>query len=167
MRNNLRYFIGGVTVVVILIAVVGFMNYNSEKSGYIKLSKVYEEFELTKEYDKQMKDIQFKRKYLLDSLQMDIARSDSSGDKPTILLQRKQAFYGLSQQFEEDNDRLVKSMNEQIWKQINQYLQEYGKERSYTYIYGADGSGQLMYAADAKDITSDVTLYINTKYKGK
>lgn len=163
----MKYFVAGILVVVVLVAIVGFVSYSSEKSGYVKLSKVYEEFELTKEYDKQMKDIQFKRKYLLDSLQMDITRSDSSSDNPTVLIQRKQAFYGLSQQFEEDNDRLVKSMNEQIWKQINQYLQEYGKEKSYTYIYGADGSGQLMYAAEAKDITTDVSLYINAKYKGK
>ena len=49
---------------------------------------------------------------------------------------------------------------------LNDVILDYGKENECDYILGADGSGSLMYAKDSDDITKDVLVYINNKYKG-
>jgi outer membrane protein len=45
-------------------------------------------------------------------------------------------------------------------------MQDYGKKHGYDFIYGAQGSGNLMYANGQKNITDEVLKYINERYQG-
>ena len=54
----------------------------------------------------------------------------------------------------------------EIWKQINQYISDYGHANDLNFIYGATGSGNLMFARDAYDITEEVIEYCNKRYEG-
>jgi Skp family chaperone for outer membrane proteins len=49
---------------------------------------------------------------------------------------------------------------------MNQYVKDFGSKYGYTYIFGADGSGFLMYSLEANNITKEVKEYINSRYKG-
>ncbi len=67
-------------------------------------------------------------------------------------------------------DELAKKTSEsleQIWNQLNSYVQEYGQEHGYDYILGATGDGGIMYASEAKNLNEEVISYINDKYNGK
>ena len=70
------------------------------------------------------------------------------------------------QKFDEDNQRTYDDYEKQIWKQVNQYMKDFGVENNYTYILGAEGSWQLMYAKENNNITKEVVEFINKKYKG-
>lgn len=39
-------------------------------------------------------------------------------------------------------------------------------KKGYRYIFGAEGSGVLMYADERNNITKEVIEYINARYKG-
>jgi outer membrane protein len=89
-------------------------------------------------------------------------------DKEIKLFQiRKQDYLSKEKQFDEDDQRLAEQYSQQIWKQINQYVSDYGKENNFSFIYGASGNGAIMYAQDKYDVTIELTSYINEKYKGE
>jgi len=48
---------------------------------------------------------------------------------------------------------------------INDYLKEFGKDQGYTYILGANGSGNVVYAKDGLNITQEVLDGLNASYK--
>jgi len=50
---------------------------------------------------------------------------------------------------------------------INDFLKSYGKENGYEYILGATGTGNMLYAKDAYNITKEVLASINNKYKSE
>jgi outer membrane protein len=56
---------------------------------------------------------------------------------------------------------------DELWKQINEYVQQFGKENHYKVILGANGTGSLMYSDKALDITPELTSYINSRYAGE
>lgn len=49
---------------------------------------------------------------------------------------------------------------------INDYVKEYGKKHNYKIIFGASGSGTIMYADDAADLTVEVLEGLNAEYQG-
>ena len=50
---------------------------------------------------------------------------------------------------------------------INDYVKEYGKKKGYDIIFGASGSGNVMYASEASDLTEDVLKGLNAEFEGK
>lgn len=48
--------------------------------------------------------------------------------------------------------------------EINAYIKQYGKAQGYTFILGATESGNIVYAADGTDITSEVLKGLNDQY---
>ena len=47
---------------------------------------------------------------------------------------------------------------------ILKYAQRYGKKNGYTFIFGKNQAGSVIYGAEAKDITEVVTKAINEDY---
>jgi outer membrane protein len=91
--------------------------------------------------------------------------SDKEGQKN--LLRSKQLYNRLAQEFQGNNKADEERYSREIWQQINQYTKDFGKKNGYAVIYGANGSGSIMYADTTLDITAPVLLYINERYEGK
>ncbi|HXA01110.1 MAG TPA: OmpH family outer membrane protein [Cytophagaceae bacterium] len=142
-------------------------NNNDTKTRYIITSKIFKEFKGTKELEKKFVALQDKQKYILDSLGLEIQTLEKfSRSNSGILFKKKQTYDQLSAQFSQSNQEQYKQYSEGIWKQINQYLNDYGKENHLSYIYGADGTGSLMYADSTLNVTEHVIAFINKKYEG-
>ena len=75
-------------------------------------------------------------------------------------------YFSKKKNFTEDNQRVEKEYEEQILKQLNQFIYDYGKENGIDFIYGASGNGNLMYASDKYDITETIIKYVNQRYSG-
>lgn len=150
-------------------------NNGKDKLAWVNLTKVYNEFAYKKELENKLTKTQQARKTIIDSAEFELKvlsrqiKAEDGKDKSKIALfeVKRDNYLNKKKEFEDDNDVLQKQYNEQILTQINQYLKDFGKEGKYTYIYGADGSGGLMYASESSDITEEVIKYINEKYKGK
>jgi outer membrane protein len=149
---------------------------NTPKVGYIKIQSVYAEFTLKKELEKKIISVTSARKNILDSMEiklkaMNLAFKNIKDNK--VLEQKKEEFKEESEQyflkkksFTEDNERTRKDYEDQILKQLNQYIYDYGKQHELDFIYGASGNGSMMYGSDKYDITEAILNYVNECYSG-
>lgn len=147
----------------------------NSKLGWVNINEIYTEFVFKKELEKKLLETKQARKGILDSLELELKilskeiQSENGKSKERIALfeVKRENYLNKKQQLEDDNSVMEGQYNEQILNQLNQYLKDYGKENKFRYIFGTSGSGSLMYAEEADDITKDVIVYINEKYKGK
>ncbi|KAA3624111.1 MAG: OmpH family outer membrane protein [Flavobacterium sp.] len=54
-----------------------------------------------------------------------------------------------------------------IINDINDYIKEFGKVNNYRIIFGASGSGNIMYADSSTDLTEEVLEGLNNQYETK
>lgn len=145
--------------------------------AFVKLQKVYGEFTFKKELEKKITDVTSARKNILDSMELRLKSMglDLQHEKDKkIALQKREELRMRSEEyllkkkgFLEDNERFSKDYEEQVLKQLNQYIFNYGKEKGIDIIYGANGNGSIMYGSDRFDISEDVLKYVNEQYAGK
>ncbi|HTA63068.1 MAG TPA: OmpH family outer membrane protein [Bacteroidia bacterium] len=166
-----------IVLIVLLITTLSYNLYdgmNKPKTGYISLQEVFNSFDMKKEYEKKLTATKNSRKKLLDSLEMELKilgkkiQSDNGKNKEdlTVFSVKRDDFLEKKKVQEEDNKMQTKKYDQEILTQLNQYVRDYGKENNYTYIFGNDGNGSLMYAKETKEITKEITNYINEKYRG-
>lgn len=164
-------------IALVALALGGFAAYKANQSAkiaYVELGTVFSEFEMTKQYKTKLEATVLARKAVLDSLELGLkakSRSINALGKATDnviedFTYNKEYYLEKAQQFEEDNQALKQKFDAEINKQLNQYLKDYGEKGGYKYIFGANGSGNLMYANEGDNVTPQVIIYINERYKG-
>ncbi len=144
------------------------------KTAYVTNAKLYSEFEMSKELDGRMKEVQLARKSIMDSLSLELNRleqmvnNQKATDNDLKLFERvKNEYIVKQQQFVEDNNILTQQYQQQISSQLNQYLKDFTEESGYDYIFGATGNGSLMGAKEEYDVTNKALEYINKRYRGE
>lgn len=167
-----------VVIAVVALFFSGFAWWKSSANGkiaFVQMDELYNSFAMKQQLETKLKNTQQARKFIIDSLALQIQQMQQefnqlpkidSSDLRVYNL-RQQHFYQQKQQFEEDNEVLAKQYTDQIWGQINQYTNDYGKANGFQYIFGAAGDGVLMYASETQNITAQVKTYINERYNGK
>lgn len=133
----------------------------TERPGqaYVVNQSIFNGFKGTKELNKKLDAVKEEHKQILDSLLIQIEKNDDN--------ERMRFFTERSEAFQMKEQQLSERYTQQIWKQINTYLDEYGAQNEYELIFGANGSGALMYASEVSDITDSVLEYINRRYEGE
>lgn len=162
-------------VVALFAALAIYIKATQKQTAFVKVTELYNEFDMKKELEANYMQIEKGRKAQLDSLEIELKLmnkrfdAEGTGNKEMVnLFEMKRENYLLKkQQFEEDNALMQQTYNADIMKQLNQYVSDFGVENKYEYIFGAEGSGAIMHAEKSKDITNEVKTYINAKYKGK
>tara|TARA_R110002072_G_scaffold7503_2_gene40920 strand:+ start:719478 stop:720011 length:534 start_codon:yes stop_codon:yes gene_type:complete len=81
------------------------------------------------------------------------------------LLSNKQQQIGnyqqaIQKQIQEEDQKATQT----VMNDINDYIQEFGKKNSYKIIFGASGSGNIMYADPASDLTEKVLEGLNADF---
>ena len=145
------------------------------KMVYIEMGKVYEEFQLSKELNKELETILASRKQITDSLfetlrknTQDIKYQEKKSKEDIQKLAKLEEEYLYRQeQFQKENQTTSSEYNTKIWNQINQFVQDYGKEHKLTMVFGANGQGNIMYGEGGINETSAVIEYINNRYNDK
>lgn len=144
-----------------------------KKTGYVQIQKVFNEFIYKKEMEARLKKVKEVRNRELDSLEMqlkilfkEIELDRKNLEKQALFQAKKEEFIKKRDAYTEDYEKSVAQYNEVIIKQMNQYIKEFGEDKSYGYIFGTDGKGNLMYADSVNDLTKDIISYINQKYAG-
>lgn len=165
------------TVIIAAAAILGLTAMDTGRSGiaYINTAEVYNEFTLKKELETKLNDVQTRRKTILDSMKISLQGLTMRMEQQTKLSEKemnefnqiRQQYMRTEQEFDEDNQALANQYSEQIWKQLNQYISDFGKEHNYKYILGTNGEGVVMYADESENITSQVKEYVNSRYGGK
>lgn len=171
-KYNLTIFL----VLINLFLFIGYMFYQEAtkpKVAYLELQKVFNEFSMTKEMSADIDKIQKTQDAQLDTIALRIElfkRIYGASNSPAIIdsvKQKEYEYYIKKQSFDDNLNKLTSNHNEKIWKQLNQYISEFGRDNNYDYLHGASGNGSIMYADSSNNITKELIIYVNNKYDGK
>lgn len=171
--NKLQWIVG-VVLILMVIGIAVWVWLAIPKTAYINTEEVYNDFKLKKELEQKLKKTESTKAKVLDSLRMELQllSEDIQGNKVTqgekinkfnIL---KRNYLGQEEAFAKQQEELTAQYSSQIWKQLNQFVKEFGENNHYDYIYGVHGQGNLMYASEQENITSEVKEFVNDKYEG-
>ncbi|HEX8269342.1 MAG TPA: OmpH family outer membrane protein [Flavobacterium sp.] len=158
--------------------------YFSQKNGnelvYVDVNKLIEGYSRTKVekalFEKKALTIKAKVDTLIGDWQNELKIYERERSSlSTKELQLKQELLSSKQSqinaFQENYQKQIQEeetkMTRTIVNDINDYIKEYGEKNGHTIIFGAGGTGNIMYADDASDLTDDVLKQINAAYDKK
>ncbi len=168
----MKKWIGISALIVILVVAAGFMFNKRASIAYVDLRYLFDNFEYTKELKTDMLRVQGARQKVLDSMEFElkIISKELDANKREDLKRKfevkKDDLIVARRRFEEDNLALTDQFDKKILTQLNQFVQDYGKDHGYSMIIGTEGSGNVMYAKEDLDISKDVLKFINNRFKG-
>jgi outer membrane protein len=137
---------------------------SAPKTAFVSNTVLYEKFQGRLEREQRLKNIENRQKAALDSLALGLQLSaPAAGEQAQA---RLVSFNRTKEQTELALAQQARAYDEECWTQISQYVEEYGREHDYDYIFGASGNGSLMYAGTGENITEQVIEYINRRYHG-
>jgi len=142
------------------------------KIAYVNIETVYNEFQMKKELEAKFENVQNMRKQILDSLklQLSLLSKQIQSPKDEALMRRfemgRQEYLAKEESFMQSNQETMSQYSSQIWKQLNQYIKTYGKEKGYAYVLGMEGKGSVLYGEDALNVTDELKAFVNNEYKG-
>jgi outer membrane protein len=157
-NKNIGWFL--LIVNIIALAAVGYYAFagRTTRTAFIINQRVFSEFIGKQELEKKLNQLRAADNKSIDSLSALMQQTHEPS-----LLQTYQESISLIKMNEQ---QLSETYTADIWKQINQSVNEYGKQHGYDFIFGAAGNGSLMYGNESSDVTADVILFINKKYLG-
>jgi Skp family chaperone for outer membrane proteins len=161
MNSKIQYLL--ILLNIVMIGYIVFLevkqHYTPYQNVYVINQDVFDQFKGKKEIENKLTAIKARNKSELDSLYNITATAYN--DKVRSLYEEKAKKYAYEESV------LAEQYTQAIWKQINQYINDYGKANKYDFIYGASGNGNLMYAGEHKNVTQEVINYINSRYEGQ
>lgn len=169
----IRRFIGIAAIAVLLVSC------NEQKTAYVDTTK------LIKEY-KEMKDVEAKFTSKSDSLRQQLdsvgrafqqevqeyqqgmnSMSQADRQKKEQELMRKQQMIQQRQQMQSNRLREESSaVMDSMVNKVKGYVKDYGEKNGYTYIFGSNESGNIMYGKEGLDITDEILKKLNEDYGG-
>jgi outer membrane protein len=163
---------------VCFVALLLYHKFYSTKTGYIEIKKVFNGFQMKAELEEKYKHTQKVKDQILDSLSFNLkllskhlneqknAKADINKEEILQFEYKREEYLKLKNQYQEDNAALSQKFDDQILAQLTQYVIEFGKKNNYDMILGADGNGSLMYSKEFYNVSDEVIIFINNKYKG-
>ena len=164
-----------------LILTVGSFFFKSSMSDpvYVDINKLMDGYNRTQivraEFEEKAKTLNAN----VDSLMVEWQTELKQYEKERSKMSKKEM--GLKQELLGNKQRQISNYQQAIQKQIeeadqkatqtvindiNDYVKEFGKKNGYKIIFGARGSGNIMYAAEGTDLTKIVLEGINADFEG-
>jgi outer membrane protein len=167
-------------IALIITAFSFFYSQSSNDPVYVDVNKLLDGYSRTKivkaEYEEKAKVLNAN----VDSLMTDWQKELKVYEKERSSMTKKEL--DLKQQLLSNKQQQINNYQQAIQKQIaeedkkssqtvindiNDYVKAYGKKNGYKIIFGASGSGNIMYANDATDLTQNVLEGLNEEFEGK
>ncbi|HSP12779.1 MAG TPA: OmpH family outer membrane protein [Salegentibacter sp.] len=157
---------------------VFFVSCNEEKTAYVDTTKLIQEYQEMKDVEAEFNEKSETVKGELDSAasafqsevqeyqaQMNSMSQAQRQEKEQELMQKQQQLQQQQQQrggvLRQESDAAIDS----IVEKVKSYVEEYGEENGYTYIFGSNESASIMYAKDGLDLTEEILEELNASYK--
>ncbi len=86
--------------------------------------------------------------------------------KQELLSNKQQQINNYQQAIQKQVKEEDKKASQTVINDINDFVKEYGKKNGYKIIFGASGSGNIMYADKANDLTEKVLKGLNAEFSG-
>ncbi|KAA1246530.1 OmpH family outer membrane protein [Aquimarina sp. RZ0] len=164
-----------------LIASVGSFFYfqSSSELVYVDVNKLLEGYKRTKivktDFDEKAKTMKSNVDSLLSDWQKELKtyekeRSSLSKKelelKQELLSNKQQQINNYQQAVQKQLQEEDKKVTQTVINDINDFVKEYGKKNGYKVIFGATGSGTIMYGEETADLTDKVLEKLNAEFEG-
>ena len=145
----------------------------TDKVAFVDNSKLLNEYQEKKDIEAKLKTevdaYKKKRDSISVAFQTEARAFDAQAKTlPQNVAQKKYTELMQKSQILQEEERLQLESQTQMGSLLNKVkknIKEYGKQKGYTFILGANDGGSVLYGADNKDITKEVTEYLNNQYK--
>lgn len=166
---------------ILSLAVIGsLMSCQQEKTAYVDNTVLIQDYHKMKsteaKYDKKSKKFSEE----LDAVAMEFQKEvqefqENQGsmsaakreEEQNRLMQKQQQLQQQqqhrSQALRQESDQAIDS----LIKEVRDFVEDYGEENGYTYIFGSNESANIMYAKDGLDITEEVLEELNKDNENK
>lgn len=168
-------------LIALILSVFSFFYFQTtSKLVYVDVNKLLEGYKRTKvvrvQFEEKVKTLNANVDSLMTDWQKELKTYEKERSKMTKKeLELKQELLGNKQQQINNYQQAIqkqiqeedKKTTQTVINDINDYVKEYGKEHGYKIIFGASGSGNIMYAGEGTDLTQDVLEGLNAEFEGK
>lgn len=86
--------------------------------------------------------------------------------KQQLLVNKQQQLNNYQQAIQKKIREDDQKMTQTVINDINDYVKQFGNENGYRLIFGAQGSGNIMFASEASDLTEKILEGLNKQYNG-
>lgn len=162
------------TVNVLFSATLWYANTSNKKeSKVVDISRLYTDFIMTQELNKDYSTTVGDRNKQIDSLNTKIVHLESelkTTISPEIKNQRLMELsmaYGKYRELVQINQQVKFEFEQQIWNQLNAYMLAFAEDEKYPLILGTKNEGNVLYMNDENDITTELLEFVNDKYLGR
>lgn len=138
------------------------------------LNNYKEKQDLEAELQKKIDTYSKKRDSISMAFQMEAQNFEKKSKSlaPTIAQQKYSELMQKSQFLQEQLMREERMIQEEsrtkmdtLLTKVKKFINNFGKEKGYTYILGANDGGSVLYGQDSQNITSEVVKALNENYK--
>jgi len=164
-------------IAMLLSAFTFFIFKSSSEQVYVDVNKLLEGYKRTKIVRADFEAKATTLKGNVDSLMTDWQKELKTYEKERSTMNKKELM--LKQELLSNKQQQINNYQQAIQKQIqeadkkatqtvindiNDFVKAYGKEHGYPIIFGASGSGNIMYANESADLTSKVLEGLNAEF---
>jgi len=164
-----------------LIILTAFSSCNEkEKVAFVDNSKVIDDYQMKidieKKYESQNAVFSKKRDSIgrvyqmeIQTIQMQLSQmSQRKQEEESQKFQQKWQPIQQQMQFQQQQMELgFNSEMDSVIVKVNDFVEDYGEKNGYTFIFGKNRAGSVLYGSEGKDITELVTKAINEAYNNK
>lgn len=172
--KKLNYLFFGISLFCLGSVIYLFSTKEEQKTAYFLSAEVYNQFDYKLELEMDLQNTQDQAKKVLDSMELDLEmhlnhlKTIQPDESDIANYEFKQRNYmEMRNKLETGYSEKSQDYYNKIWDRINGYVQEFGNQKGYAYIFGANGDGSIMYAEETNDITPEIVEMINKKYAGE
>lgn len=144
-----------------------------EKIGYVDLARVFDEYNKTKEFDKQLEGKGSVKQSDRDKMVADIKKlrdeaellsAKAKDDKQAIIDDKIKALQDFDRTTRDGLRKERDGMVRDILKEIEVIIQDFGKAQGYSFIFN---DRVLVYKSEGSDLTAQVIKVLNDNYAKK
>lgn len=149
-----------------------------DKIAYVDNTKLLNEYQEKKDIEAKLKEqinkYEQKRDSISKAFQAEAQAFDAQArnleqsvaqKKYNELMQKSQILQQHLQQEEQKIQLESQKQMDSLLSKVKKSIKDYGKEKGYTFILGANEGGSVLYGNEKKDITDEVVKSLNEKYK--
>lgn len=147
------------------------------KFAYINTDTVFEKYFLVKDIRDDMAAEKLKMEsqysHRIKSLEKEVTEfqekarymTQQDGEKKQAeLMEKEQSIMKMERELQMKFAELEMNKNKAIQDSVNNYLREFNKSKGYSFIFGFNGAGSVLYADSLHDITEKVLEGLNAMY---
>lgn len=154
------------------IALYALLSHPAPRIAVIDNQRLFDGFDMKAEYEARLREIENRQRHVLDSIELEVRklRMSPAGqvNRETALAEERLIgeYRERSALFRENLGRATEQFDQNIWKQIEAIMKDFGAEHGYDYVLGKSTYDDIYAFPESADATEQAIEFLNQHYQG-